>query len=193
MLQEGSDITCVAWGAQVGVMIAACARAADLGISCELIDLQTVMPWDRATIVESVRKTGRLMVTHEAPLTAGFAAEIAATVQKDCFLELEAPIAVRRTVAVFGIERDSSAVAVTVSISQCHNCCECCSQRVCGADTPFPLAMEKIYLPDEFKVKRICTAAAALLTCYCTCSGTDLLESATLNLSLSTTSQRLGV
>ena len=45
------------------------------------------------TIVESVRKTGRLMVTHEAPLTAGFAAEIAATVQKECFLQLEAPVA----------------------------------------------------------------------------------------------------
>lgn len=117
VLQEGSDITCVAWGAQVGVMEAACARAAELGISCEIIDLATVMPWDKATVVESVRKTGRLMVTHEAPLTAGFAAEIAATVQKDCFLQLEAPIA-----------------------------------RVCGADTPFPLAMEKIYLPDELKV-----------------------------------------
>ena len=57
------------------------------------------------------------MVTHEAPLTAGFAAEIAATVQSECFLNLEAPV-----------------------------------MRVCGADTPFPLAMEKIYLPDELKV-----------------------------------------
>ena len=53
------------------------------------------MPWDKKTIVDSVLKTGRLMVTHEAPLTAGFASEIAATVQKDCFLQLEAPIAVR--------------------------------------------------------------------------------------------------
>lgn len=94
VLLEGSDITCVAWGAQVGVMEAACGRAAELGISCEIIDLQTVMPWDKSTIIESVRKTGRLVVTHEAPLTAGFAAEIAATVQKDCFLQLEAPIAV---------------------------------------------------------------------------------------------------
>ena len=50
----------------------------------QVIDLATVMPWDKATIVESVRKTGRLMVTHEAPLTAGFAAEIAATIQKEC-------------------------------------------------------------------------------------------------------------
>ena len=117
VMQEGSDITVVAWGAQVGVLEKAVERAAAEGISCEVIDLATVMPWDKATIVESVRKTGRLLVTHEAPLTAGFAAEIAAAVQKECFLQLEAPIA-----------------------------------RVCGADTPFPLAMEKIYLPDELKV-----------------------------------------
>jgi 2-oxoisovalerate dehydrogenase E1 component beta subunit len=117
VIAEGTDVTCVAWGAQVGVMEAAVARAAAEGISCEVIDLATVMPWDKHTIVESVRKTGRLMVTHEAPLTAGFAAEIAATVQKECFLQLEAPVS-----------------------------------RVCGADTPFPLAMEKIYLPDEIKV-----------------------------------------
>ena len=52
----------------------------------QVVDLATVMPWDKATIVESVRKTGRLMVTHEAPLTAGFAAEIAATIQKECVL-----------------------------------------------------------------------------------------------------------
>jgi len=117
ILQEGSDITCVAWGAQVHTMIAACDRAAEEGISCEVIDLQTIQPWDAETIVNSVMKTGRLMVTHEAPLTAGFAGEIASTIQKDCFLSLEAPIA-----------------------------------RVCGADTPFPLAFEKIYLPDELKV-----------------------------------------
>ena len=84
-------------------------RAAAEGVSCEVIDLATVMPWDKHTIVDSVRKTGRLMVTHEAPLTAGFAAEITATIQKECFNYLEAPVA-----------------------------------RVCGADTPFPLAMEKI-------------------------------------------------
>jgi hypothetical protein len=206
VLQEGTDITCVAWGAQVGIMEAACARAAEIGISCEIIgawhpgeralavpspareglcplslylapplfslpwaslsrheeddegcstitttttttttllllllrsaharafqslirsspavpshpappllfssspvaDLATIMPWDKQTIVDSVRKTGRLMVTHEAPLTAGFASEIAATVQKDCFLQLEAPIAVRRRAIAVPIHR----------------------------------------------------------------------------------------
>jgi len=125
VVQQGTDITCVAWGAQMEVMEKACARAEAEGISCEIIDLATVMPWDKATIVESVKKTGRFMVTHEAPLTAGFGAEMAAAVQQECFLHLEAPIA-----------------------------------RVCGMDTPFPLAMEKVYLPDELKVydaiKRTC-------------------------------------
>mgnify|MGYP001458012193 CR=1 FL=1 len=83
----------------------------------DVIDLATIAPWDVHTIVDSVKKTGRLLVTHEAPITAGFAGEIAAAVQERCFLHLEAPIA-----------------------------------RVCGADTPFPLAFEKLYLPDELKV-----------------------------------------
>ena len=67
VVQEGSDITCVAWGAQVGVMEAAVARADAEGVSCEVIDLATVMPWDKHTIVQSVLKTGRLLV--DAPLT----------------------------------------------------------------------------------------------------------------------------
>jgi len=117
VVQEGEHITCVAWGAQVHVMLKACERAAADGISCEAIDLATIAPWDVHTIVDSVKKTGRLLVTHEAPLTAGFAGEISAAVQERCFLNLEAPIA-----------------------------------RVCGADTPFPLAFEKLYLPDELKV-----------------------------------------
>jgi 2-oxoisovalerate dehydrogenase E1 component beta subunit len=61
-------------------------------IDCELIDLQTIAPWDRDTIVASVKKTGRCVVSHEAPLTCGFGAEIAAVVQERCFLHLEAPV-----------------------------------------------------------------------------------------------------
>ena len=63
-----------------------------LGVECEVIDLQTILPWDVDTIVDSVKRTGRLIVAHEAPLTGGFAAEIASTVQEACFLSLEAPI-----------------------------------------------------------------------------------------------------
>jgi len=62
------------------------------GISCELIDLRTILPWDVDTVAKSVEKTGRLIVSHEAPKTMGFASEVAATIQEKCFLHLEAPI-----------------------------------------------------------------------------------------------------
>mmetsp|Transcript_18424 Transcript_18424/g.22553 ORF Transcript_18424/g.22553 Transcript_18424/m.22553 type:complete len:113 (+) Transcript_18424:320-658(+) len=77
----------------MNVLESACEKAKeDLGVSCELIDLRTLLPWDIDTVVQSVKKTGRLVVSHEAPKTSGFAAEVAATVQDKCFLNLEAPI-----------------------------------------------------------------------------------------------------
>eukprot|EP00271_Cylindrocystis_brebissonii_P008239 TRINITY_DN22269_c0_g1_i1.p1 TRINITY_DN22269_c0_g1~~TRINITY_DN22269_c0_g1_i1.p1 ORF type:complete len:399 (-),score=35.56 TRINITY_DN22269_c0_g1_i1:1477-2673(-) len=93
ILSEGSDITLVGWGSQVSVMEKACQEAKKCGISCELIDLQTLIPWDTATVEASVYKTGRLLVSHEAPITGGFGAEIAARVTDRCFLRLEAPVA----------------------------------------------------------------------------------------------------
>eukprot|EP00003_Mantamonas_plastica_P013867 TRINITY_DN2409_c0_g1_i1.p1 TRINITY_DN2409_c0_g1~~TRINITY_DN2409_c0_g1_i1.p1 ORF type:complete len:103 (-),score=38.24 TRINITY_DN2409_c0_g1_i1:97-405(-) len=90
--------------------------AAENGISCELIDLQTIYPWDKDAVTKSVEKTGRLVVSHEAPVSSGFASEVAQTVQERCFLSLEAPI-----------------------------------QRVCGYDTPFPLVMERFYVPDMLR------------------------------------------
>ena len=92
IVQTGSDITLVAWGAQVEILQEAAQRALSDGISCEVIDLQSILPWDVATVSASVVKTGRLLINHEAPLTAGFAAEIAAEIQTQCFLSLEAPI-----------------------------------------------------------------------------------------------------
>ena len=62
------------------------------GISCELIDLQTLVPWDRDTVVNSVKKTGRCVIVHEAPKTSGFGAEMSASVQERCFYHLQAPI-----------------------------------------------------------------------------------------------------
>ncbi len=94
VVRAGSDVTLVGWGAQVNVLLrAADAVAAGAGVSCEVIDLRTVLPWDAAAVVASVRKTGRCIVSHEAPLTSGFGAEVAATVQEACFLHLEAPVA----------------------------------------------------------------------------------------------------
>jgi 2-oxoisovalerate dehydrogenase E1 component beta subunit len=91
--KEGRDVTILGWGAQMEVIDQAVERAEKDGISCEVIDLRTILPWDVETVANSVFKTGRLVVTHEAPLTGGFAGEIAATIQERCFLYLESPIA----------------------------------------------------------------------------------------------------
>jgi len=93
IVQPGTDVTVVGWGAQMNVLQKACDMAnQELGASCELIDLRTLLPWDAETVVNSVKKTGRLVVSHEAPKTSGFGAEVAATLQEKCFLYLEAPI-----------------------------------------------------------------------------------------------------
>lgn len=90
--REGTDVTLVAWGA----MVRECMKTADAlsaqGIRCEVIDLRTLSPCDYDTIYASVEKTGRLIVVHEAPLTSGFGAEIAARVQENCLLNLKAPV-----------------------------------------------------------------------------------------------------
>ena len=93
IVKAGSDVTVVGWGAQVHVLARALADVeARTGISCELIDLRSILPWDREAIAKSVQKTGRLVISHEAPGTGGFAGEIASAIQSDCFLSLEAPI-----------------------------------------------------------------------------------------------------
>jgi 2-oxoisovalerate dehydrogenase E1 component beta subunit len=87
--REGSDVTVVAWGTMVHVARAAIAESE---IDAELIDLRTLIPMDLETVARSVRKTGRLVVVHEAPRTSGFGAEVVAMVQEECFYHLEAPI-----------------------------------------------------------------------------------------------------
>jgi 2-oxoisovalerate dehydrogenase E1 component beta subunit len=62
------------------------------GISCEVIDLQTIYPYDGQTLVDSVKKTGRCLITHEAPSTCGMASEVSSYLQERCFLSLKAPI-----------------------------------------------------------------------------------------------------
>merc|ERR1712232_717591 len=92
VVRQGTDVTLVGWGAQIMRLEAAADRAYKEGISCEIIDLQTIIPWDADAIERSVKKTGRLIVTHEAPSTNGFGAEIVSKMQERCFLHLEAPI-----------------------------------------------------------------------------------------------------
>jgi 2-oxoisovalerate dehydrogenase E1 component beta subunit len=92
IVRTGGDVTLVGWGQQVGVLAAAADQlAAEDGIDAEVIDLRTLLPWDRAAVEASVSKTGRLVVSHEAPVTSGFGAEVAAAIADRCFLRLEAP------------------------------------------------------------------------------------------------------
>lgn len=88
----GSDITLVGWGSQMLSIIKASELAESVGISCEIIDLRSLLPWDTECVINSVNKTGRLIVSHEATITGGFGAEIVSTIQKECFLSLESPI-----------------------------------------------------------------------------------------------------
>ncbi|KAF9093394.1 hypothetical protein BGX29_012148 [Mortierella sp. GBA35] len=94
ILTQGTDLTVVGWGAQLYVLENAIQLAQKKmpGLSVELIDLRSILPWDVETVCNSVNKTGRLLIAHEAPKTQGFAAEIASTVMERCFLRLEAPI-----------------------------------------------------------------------------------------------------
>jgi 2-oxoisovalerate dehydrogenase E1 component len=89
VVREGAEITVVTWGA----MVHRCSEAAErFGGVVELIDLRTVAPWDKAAVLASVEKTGRCLVVHEDNLTAGFGAEIAATLASDAFWHLDAPV-----------------------------------------------------------------------------------------------------
>jgi 2-oxoisovalerate dehydrogenase E1 component len=90
VVREGNAITVVTWGAMVHRCTAAAAKFGDAEI--EVIDLRTVAPWDKARVLASVEKTGRCLVVHEDNLTAGFGAEIAATLAKDAFWHLDAPV-----------------------------------------------------------------------------------------------------
>ncbi|MEZ5738930.1 MAG: transketolase C-terminal domain-containing protein [Burkholderiaceae bacterium] len=80
ILREGSDLTIVSWSKAVHWSLAAARSLAESGISVEVIDLRTLWPWDREAVLASARRTGRLMVVHEAVQTAGYGAEIVATV-----------------------------------------------------------------------------------------------------------------
>src|SRR5690606_5823495 len=87
--RKGGDLTILAYGTMVHVALAA---VEETGIDAEVIDLRTLLPLDLDAIVASVSKTGRCVVVHEATLTSGFGAELAALVQEHCFFNLEAPV-----------------------------------------------------------------------------------------------------
>ena len=119
IMTEGDSISVISYGPQLYVVQKAVEilKQTRPRVSVEIVDLQTVYPMDEETVFASVRKTGRVLVTHEAPLTGGLGAEVAAKIQEKCFLSLEAPVG-----------------------------------RVCGWDTPFPLSLEPLYLPNAARV-----------------------------------------
>ncbi|KRW99189.1 Transketolase, C-terminal/Pyruvate-ferredoxin oxidoreductase, domain II [Pseudocohnilembus persalinus] len=117
VVQVGSDITLIGYGPTIRTLQAAADLAKEEGISCEIIDLQTIYPYDAEPIIKSVQKTGRAIICHEAPVTNSVSSEISSKIQENCFLSLKSPV-----------------------------------QRICGYDTPFPLSLEPLYLPDQYKV-----------------------------------------
>ncbi len=92
IVRQGSDITVVCWGMMVFMASQVADTLAQEGISVEVIDLRTIVPVDTQTIVQSVRKTGKLLVAHEAPRTCGFGAEVSARIVEEAFQFLDAPV-----------------------------------------------------------------------------------------------------
>ncbi len=89
--RKGSDVTIVTWSKMVGVAVKAAEILSEKGIEAEIVDLRTLAPLDKETLLRSVRKTGRLVVVHEATRTGGFAGEISAIVAEEAFGCLKAP------------------------------------------------------------------------------------------------------
>ena len=93
VVKEGKDVTIISYGHTLYTCSSAIGTAEkDFGITIELIDLRTIYPWDRKTVLDSVEKTGRAIVVHESMVNAGVGAEVAATIQEGAFLKLEAPV-----------------------------------------------------------------------------------------------------
>jgi len=92
IVTEGSDATVIAYGPMLRTCVEAAVAAQEDGRALEVIDLRSLSPLDIGTVTASVRKTGRCIVVHEAPVTAGLGAEIAARVTQECFYHLEAPV-----------------------------------------------------------------------------------------------------
>ena len=92
VLRSGEDVTLVAYGPTVRLALEAAEAAAEDGTRIEVVDLRSISPLDVGTVAESVRRTGRLVVVHEAPVFGGIGGELAARIAERCFYELEAPV-----------------------------------------------------------------------------------------------------
>jgi pyruvate dehydrogenase E1 component beta subunit len=92
VVKQGTDVTVLAYGPTVKTALKAAEAAANEGRSLEVIDLRTLSPFDMAPVLDSVRRTGRAVVTHEAHVNLGIGAELAARITEECFYSLEAPV-----------------------------------------------------------------------------------------------------
>jgi pyruvate dehydrogenase E1 component beta subunit len=119
VVQEGKNITLISWGPMVQTCKEALPLAAGENLSVELIDLRSLLPFDIETIIDSVKKTGRVVIAHEATKIAGFGAEISAQISERAVDSLKAP-----------------------------------TLRVAGYDTPFPYALESMYMPSPERILR---------------------------------------
>ena len=92
VVREGGDVTLVAWSAAVELCLRAADPLAQEGIAATVVDLRTLVPFDVETVVKAVARTGRCVVVHEAPLSAGFGAEVVAMLAREAFYDLDAPV-----------------------------------------------------------------------------------------------------
>ncbi|HXQ79220.1 MAG: alpha-ketoacid dehydrogenase subunit beta [Thermoplasmata archaeon] len=115
--REGSDVSIFAYGAMLPLALEAAEKLAPDGISAEVVDLRSLVPLDEKAVIDSVEKTGRAVIVHEAARFCGFGAELAALLSEKALYSLKAPIV-----------------------------------RVTGFDTPFPYALENVYLPNADRI-----------------------------------------
>jgi len=90
--QEGDDLSIITWGAMVYTAEEAAQQLDADGVSVEILDLRTLVPWDKQAVLESARKTSKVLVLHEDTHTGGFGGEIAATIAEEAFEDLDAPV-----------------------------------------------------------------------------------------------------